>query len=69
MRPASRSIVASALYLAVPGAVGAAADEAWPNRQAIRLIVPYAAGGNGDIAAAKSIAPDIADEFASYGVR
>jgi Caspase domain/Tetratricopeptide repeat len=28
-----------------------------------------AAGGNGDIAAAKLIQPDIADEFASYGIR
>jgi hypothetical protein len=27
------------------------------------------AGGNGDIAAAKLIQPDIADEFANYGVR
>jgi tripartite-type tricarboxylate transporter receptor subunit TctC len=26
----------------------AAADETWPNKQTIRLIVPYAAGGNGD---------------------
>jgi hypothetical protein len=33
------------------------------------LRIGNAAGGNGDIAAAKSIAPDIADEFASYGVR
>src|SRR5262245_54393032 len=26
----------------------ASADDTWPNKQAIRLIVPYAAGGNGD---------------------
>src|SRR5262249_22011755 len=26
----------------------AAADDTWPNKQTIRLIVPYAAGGNGD---------------------
>src|SRR5262245_63730615 len=26
----------------------ASADETWPNKQTIRLIVPYAAGGNGD---------------------
>ena len=28
-----------------------------------------AVGGDGDIAAAKLIQPDIADEFASYGIR
>ena len=27
------------------------------------------AGGNSDIAAAKAIQPDIAEEFAGYGVR
>ncbi len=34
-----------------------------------KLRVGNAAGGNGDIAAAKGIHPGIADEFASYGIR
>jgi hypothetical protein len=34
-----------------------------------KLRIGNATGGNGDIAAAKSIHPEIADEFASYGVR
>jgi hypothetical protein len=34
-----------------------------------KLRIGNAAGGNGDIAAAKGIHPGIADEFASYGIR
>src|SRR5262245_30832865 len=42
------AVLAATLILCATRIDIASADDTWPNKQAIRLIVPYAAGGNGD---------------------
>ena len=49
---AARILSMGFVLLTMPSpAVDAMADDAWPTKQPIHLIVPYAAGGNADVVA------------------